>query len=113
MIYGVRRFSYQEVLKDGSEYIYGGLDSGLEGLENVSTKILEDTRISELRPVKRKVGMIKNLSKLLRRKKKEKSKKYSDQDPTTTINTSEATKFKTALGRLSNTMGSDSQSIIK
>ena len=117
MIYQIRRFSYQEALKDGNEYILSQVDSGLGKIEDLSDRIIEDPRLKDLKPVKRYGKPVKSLAQLLRRKKKkEKSKKYSETpvDPTTNINTSEANKFKTALGRLSITMGnSGSQDILK
>ena len=109
MKYTVRRFSYQESLKNGSEYISIQVDSGLGRIEDLSTKITEDPRFRDLRPVKRHGRLVRNITRLLRRKKK--NKDYSESDPTSTINTSEANKFKTALGRLTNSMGSDSQSL--
>lgn len=118
MKYTVRRFSYQEALKNGSEYISAQVDNGLDRIEDLSTRITEDPRLRDLRPVKRHVGLVKNVTKILKKKKKKnksKTKDYSDSttDPTISMNTSEANKFKTALGRLSNSMTSDSQSLIE
>lgn len=72
MIYSVKRFSYDlvEGVNKGGEYISAQVDSGLEGINKVSTKITEDPKLGELRPVKRYGRFIKNLSYLLRRKKK-------------------------------------------
>lgn len=72
MIYSVKRFSYDlvEGVNKGGEYISAQVDSGLEGINKVSTKITEDPKLRELKPVKRYGRFIKNLSYLLRRKKK-------------------------------------------
>lgn len=90
MIYTVKRFSYQDTLRDN---ISTQVDSGLGKIEDISTKITEDPRIKDLRPVKRHGRFIKNIAKLLRRKKK---KEYSD----TKVNKSEVAKFKTELERI-------------
>ena len=103
MIYTVRRFSYQETLKDGSEYISAQVDSGLGRIEDLTTQVLEDPRLKDLKPVKRHGKFIKSLTQLLRRKKKKKTKEYSD--PTSSINVSEVNKFKTDLNRLTQSMG--------
>lgn len=116
MRYLVRRFSTTSplLLQEGNRYISVQVDNGLGKIEDISTRITEDPRLKDLRPVKRHVKFVRNLSSLLRKNKKKKEKEYSDtkSDPTTTLNTSEANKFKTALNRLTNTMGEDTQSII-
>lgn len=72
MIYSVKRFSYDlvEGVNKGGEYISAQVDSGLEGINRVSTRVTEDPKLGELRPVKKYGGLIRNLSYLLRRKKK-------------------------------------------
>lgn len=72
MIYSVKRFSYDlvEGVNKGGEYISAQVDSGLEGINKVSTKITEDPKLRDIKPVKRYGRFIKNLSYLLRRKKK-------------------------------------------
>ena len=106
MKYSVRRFSYPEALMEGKEYISGQVDSGLGYIDGFSTKITEDPRLKDLKPVKRHVRLIRDLSRLLRRKKNKKTKAYSDTpDPTSTMNASEVNKFKTSLDRLTRTMG--------
>lgn len=114
MKYSIKRFSYQESLKNGSEYISTQVDSGLGKIEDLSTRITEDPRLRDLKPVKRHGRLVRNITQLLRRRKKnkEKTKDYSEPaDPTKTINTAEANKFRVALNRLTNSMGSDSQSL--
>lgn len=72
MKYSVKRFSYDliEGVNKGGEYIGAQVDSGLEGINRVSTRITEDPKLKDIKPVKRYGGLIKNLSYLLRRKKK-------------------------------------------
>lgn len=72
MIYSVKRFSYDLVggVNKGGEYISAQVDSGLEGINKISTKITEDPKLKDIKPVKRYGRFIKNLSYLLRRKKK-------------------------------------------
>lgn len=72
MIYSVKRFSYDlvEGVNKGGEYISARVDSGLEGINKVSTKITEDPKLRDIKPVKRYGRFIKNLSYLLRRGKK-------------------------------------------
>lgn len=77
MIYSVKRFSYDlvEGVNKGREYINAQVDSGLEGINKVSTRVTEDPKLGELRPVKRYGRLVKNLSYLLRRKKKKHNNK--------------------------------------
>lgn len=72
MKYSVKRFSYDliEGVNKGGEYIGAQVDSSLEGINRVSTRITEDPKLKDIKPVKRYGGLIKNLSYLLRRKKK-------------------------------------------
>lgn len=112
MKYSIRRFSYQEALQDGSEYFLSQVDSGIGKIEDLSTKIIENPKLKDLKPVKRHVKLVNSVSKLLRRKKKKKkSKEYSETDPTVSLNLSEVNKFKTALNRLTNSTGSGNTKI--
>ena len=72
MKYSVKRFSYDliEGVNKGGEYIGAQVDSSLEGINRVSTRITEDPKLKDIKPIKRYGGLIKNLSYLLRRKKK-------------------------------------------
>lgn len=111
MKYSVRRFSYQESLSNGNEYILAQVDSGLGKIDDLTTVVIEDPKLGNLKPVKKHVKLVRDLSRLFRReKKKHKEKKYS-QDPTITINTAEANKFKVAMNRLTNSMGTDPQNL--
>lgn len=110
MKYTIRRFSYQESLEDGKEYILAQVDSGLGNIDDLTTKIIEDPKLKDLRPVKRHVSLVKNISTLLRRKKKKKQKNNSQTDPTTSINTGEAKKFEMAMSRLTKSVGNGNNS---
>lgn len=107
MIYKTRRFS-SELLTDGIDYIDNKLAKGNDFVYDVSTKITEDPRLKELKPVKKHGRFVRNISQLLKRKKK-KHKEFSEER--TQINPSEAVRFKTDLQKVTNTLN-DSQSII-
>lgn len=72
MKYSVKRFSYDlvEGVNNGREYINSQINSSLGRINKVSTRITEDPKLRDIRPVKRYGGLIKNLSYLLRRGKK-------------------------------------------
>lgn len=74
MKYSVKRFSYDliEGVNKGGEYISSQVDTGLDGINKISTKITEDPKLKDIKPVKRYGRLVKNLSYLLRRKKKNK-----------------------------------------
>lgn len=102
----------KDAVMDGNQYISSQLDSGIGKIEDISTNIVENPNLKDLKPVKKWGRFTRNIAKLLR---KEKKKEYSNSaDPTSTLNTAEANKFKLAMNRLSNQMGSSAQdSILK
>lgn len=111
MKYYIKRFSMKEAITEGNQYLSAQLDSGIGKIEDLSTDIVENPKLKDLKPVKKWGRFTRNIAKLLR---KEKKKEYSTVDPTSTLNTAEANKFKIAMNRLSNQMGSSTQdSILK
>ncbi len=71
MMYSVKRFSYGliEGVNNGGNYINTQVDSGLDQINRISTKITEDPNLKDLKPVKRYGRFTRNLSYLLKRKK--------------------------------------------
>lgn len=72
MKYSVKRFSYGliEGVSKGKEYIDSRINTGLTDINNLSTKLTEDPRFKDVKPVKRYGKFTKNLSYLLKGKKK-------------------------------------------
>lgn len=72
MKYSVKRFSYGliEGVNNGKEYIDSQIDTGLTKINNLSTKLTEDPRFKDVKPVKRYGKFTKNLSYLLKGKRK-------------------------------------------
>ena len=72
MKYSVKRFSYDliEGVNKGGEYISSQVDTGLDGINKISTKITEDPKLKDIKPVKRYGRLVRDLSYLLKRKKK-------------------------------------------
>lgn len=112
MKYSVRRFSMSDSLNKGGNYVIDKYDRTVDWVIGDTSRFLKESKYKDIKPVKKNVGLVRNIAILLKRKNKdkEKIKKYSSaqKDPLSNINTSEANKFKTAMTRLSNTMGSDS-----
>ena len=73
-MYSVRRFSYSLVsgINKGSDYINSQVDTGLNTIENLSTKITEDPNLKDLKPVKRWGRLLRDSSYLLKKQRKEK-----------------------------------------
>lgn len=61
MKYSVKRFSYDliEGVNKGGEYISSQVDSGLDGINKISTKITEDPKLKDIKPVKRYGRLVK------------------------------------------------------
>lgn len=72
MIYTTKRFSYAliEGVNKGGEYIGAQVDSGVSAVHDISSKITEDPRLKDVKPVKRYGGFVRNLSYLLKKRKK-------------------------------------------
>lgn len=71
-VYKIKRFSYDliEGVNQGKEYINTQVDTGISTVHDISTKITEDPRLKDVKPVKRYGRLVRNLSYLLKRKKK-------------------------------------------
>lgn len=76
MKYKVKRFSYDfvEGVNQGKAYIDSQVDNGLDTIYNVSSKITEDEKLKDLKPVKRYGRFFRDLSYLLKSHKKKKKK---------------------------------------
>lgn len=79
-VYKIKRFSYDLIkgIDQGKEYINSQVDSGLSTIHDISTKITEDPRIKDVKPVKRYGNFAKDLSYLLKRKNKKNKKRNSN-----------------------------------
>lgn len=117
MKYLVKRFSsLKENITESKDYILDYFDGGLDRIDDITEQLIQNPRIKDLRPVKRYGRLTKSVTQLLKRKKKSKEKKYSlsssqTKDPTTSLN-SEANKFRVSLNRLTNSMSTDTQSLV-
>ena len=71
-VYNIIRFSYHliEGVKQGKEYINTQFDTGISTVHDNSTKVTEDPRLKDVKPVKRYGRLVRDLSYLLKRKKK-------------------------------------------
>ena len=92
------------------------LNDGLDGIDDLTGRIIENPNLKDIRPVKRYGRLTRSIVRLLKRKKSE-EKKYSlsssqTKDPTTSLNISEANKFRVSLNRLTNSMSTDTQSLV-
>lgn len=77
MNYKIKRFSYDfvEGVNKGKTYIDSQVDNGLDTIYDVSSKITEDERLKDLRPVKRYGRFFRDLSYLLKSHKKKRNYK--------------------------------------
>lgn len=77
MNYKIKRFSYDfvEGVNKGKTYIDSQVDNGLNTIYDVSSKITEDEKLKDLKPVKRYGRFFRDLSYLLKSHKKKRKHK--------------------------------------
>lgn len=107
MTYKIKRFSYVD---EGLGYIDSGVDYTLDGIDGVTTRLIENERTKDLRPVKKYGKFLRTTSRFLKSKKKKKHKEFSTTPELTKerVPVADANAFKVELTRLTGTMSSSS-----